>query len=142
MTNSNPLARYGARWLARLQAVQGIISMGMLVLTGISTGVMALQQYGHGRYAWPLIGLVTAGSLAFTYAYAEFGVYNQQRRDHADFGQNYADPRMRIDDEMIGAAVFAAVHSREPTDEELETMSRAVDKPFRKYRDGYTLEND
>jgi hypothetical protein len=43
---------------------------------------------------------------------------------------------MRMDDELIGSSVFAAVHRRPPDEEEQEAISEAVDAPWREYRDG------
>ena len=139
MTNTNPILQWFARWMARAQAVKDLVSTAMLVMTGLSTGLITLQQYGHGQYAWPLIAIVMLGVLLFTYAYAEFGIYNQQHRDHADFGKNYADPRMKINDELVGCAVFAALHGRPPSDDEQAIIEEAVDTPWHEYRDGIEL---
>lgn len=139
MTADRWWVRWGARWLARAHAVSPLVRMGMLVMTGLSTGLITLQQYGHGSFAWPLIGLVIGGTIVFTWLYTEGGVYNQQQRDHADFGTNFAGPTMRIDDELIGAAVFAAVHERPPTEEEQQAIAEAVDRPWKQYRNGISL---
>lgn len=114
----------------------------MLVMTGLSTGLITLQQYGHGRFAWPLVVVTLGGTLVFTYLYTEGGVYNQQKRDHADIGTNYAGPTMRIDDELIGAAVFAAIHRRPPDDDEQAAIAEAVDRPWQAYRDGIQIEEN
>lgn len=132
--------RLAARWLARLEAVSPIIRMAMLTMTGLSTALVALSQYGLKQYAAPLIGATALAGVVFTYLYTEGGVWNQKNRDKKDLGDNFASPLMRIDDELIGSAVFAAVHGRPPDEDEQEAIAQAVDKSWRKHRDGVDLE--
>jgi len=44
--------------MARVDGVSNTIRLAMLGLTGLSTATLTLRQYGHGEYAWPLIGVV------------------------------------------------------------------------------------
>ena len=108
----------------------------MLGLTGLSTATLTLRSYGHGEYAWPLIGVVGAGTVVYTYLYTEGGVWNQVSRDRQDLSTNYAGPGNKIDDTIIGAAVFAANEGRPPNEEELEAIHESVDMVWQKYRDG------
>jgi hypothetical protein len=141
VTASGP-ARWAARWLARLQAVSPILRMAMLSVTGLSTALIGLKQYGYGELARPLIAAFCLLVLAGTYLYAERGVYNQQKRDHVDLGTNFSGPTMRIDDELIGNAVFAAIHGRPPDEDEREAISEAVHEPWADYREGVDLSDD
>jgi hypothetical protein len=132
--------RKAARWLARIEAVAPMIRMAMLVMTGLSTALVALSSYGLDRFALPLVGTTLAAALVFTYLYTEGGVYNQQNRDRKDMGNNHATPLMRIDDELIGCAVFAAVHGRPPSEDERESIAEAVDGAWHDHRDGVEVE--
>lgn len=132
--------RKAARWLARVEAVAPMVRVAMLTLTGLSTALVALKSYGLDRFAVPLVGLTLIGGIIGTYLYTEGGVYNQKNRDKKDLGDNFASPLMRIDDELIGSAVFAAVHQRPPDDDEQEAIANAVDKPWRQHRNGVEVD--
>lgn len=142
MTAERWWVRYAARWLARIDGVSGQLRLAMLGLTGISTASLTLKQYGHGQYAWPLIITLSLGMLVYTYLYAEGGVWNQVSRDRADLATNYAGPTMKMDDEIIGAAVFAAMHGRPPEPEEYDAIRQAVDQPWQEYRHGINLDEN
>lgn len=145
MTSSNVAVRkpvrIAARWIARAEAVSPLIRMAMLVLTGMSTGLITLKQYGHGEFAWMLIVTIAVSSVVFTYFYAEEGIYNQQKRDRADLGQNYAGPTNRIDDEMIARGVVAASEGRTLTKEERNAVKEELDDAFYDLRDGIELKD-
>lgn len=128
--------RRAARWLARLEAVAPMIRLGMLTMTGLSTALVALSSYGLSQYALPLVATTAIAGIAFTWLYAEGGVYNQKNRDKKDLGDNFASPLMRIDDELIGSAVFAAIHGRPPDEDEQAAIAEAVERPWREHRDG------
>lgn len=140
MTAQRWWVRLAARWLARVGGVQQHLRLALLALTGISTGVVALRDYGHGEWAWPLIAVVAGGTVVYTYAYTEGGVWNQVSRDRMDMSKNYADPRIAIDDTAIGAAVFVAVNGHAPDEEELAEIQEGVHRAVRANRDGVDLE--
>lgn len=129
-----------ARWLARVDGVSEMIKMSMLGLTGISTGLVTLKQYGHGEYAWHLIGIVIFGTIVFTYFYTEGGIWNQKARDTQDLSSNFAGPSDRINKEMIARSVAVAMKGRELTEEERELISNELDTVFSKYREGIDIE--
>lgn len=133
--------RLAARWLARIDGVSGQIRLAMLIMTGLSTATLTLRQYGYGEYAWPLIGLTAVGMLVFTYLYTEGGVWNQMARDRADLSSNYATPQAKINTEMTGAALFAALEGRPPNDKEREAIEDAVAERFDEHRDGVELDD-
>ena len=141
MTANRWWVRLVARWLARVDGVSGMIRLAMLGLTGISTATLTLRQYGHGEYAWPLIGVVAGGTLAFTYLYTEGGVWNQMARDRQDLSTNFAGPSMRMDNELVARGVLAAQERRPLSDEEREAIKRELDDAFEEYRDGLDLED-
>lgn len=140
MTAQRWWVRLGARWLARVGGVSEHLRLGMLVLTGVSTATLTLQQYGHGRLAWPLIAVLGAGMVIYTYLYTEGGVWNQVARDRQDLSTNYAAPTMLMDDVTIGVAAFVALQGRKPTTEERAMIEAAVREQWEEYRDGIDLE--
>lgn len=139
MTADRWWVRWGARWLARAEAVAPMVRVGMLTMTGLSTALVALKQYGHGRYALPLVIVVALGTLIFTWLYTEGGVFNQKNRDKTDMGTNWAGPNMRMQYEIAAVGFFAAMENRPPTDEEHAVISEAVDETWRDFRDGVDL---
>ncbi|WP_313696234.1 hypothetical protein [Halorarum halobium] len=139
MTANRWWVRLAARWLARVDGVSGMIRLAMLGLTGISTATLTLRQYGHGEYAWPLIGVIGAGTLAFTYLYTEGGVWNQMARDRQDLSTNFAGPSMRMSNELLARGILAAEEGRELSEAERDAIKRELDHAFEEYRDGIEL---
>jgi len=136
MTANRWWVKVAARWLARFDGVSGQVRMFSLAVTAFSTFSIMLQGFGYGHLV-PYIGLVgLACGVVYTYYFTEGGVWNQMARDRVDLSTNYAGPTMRMDDELIGLAVFAAIHQRPPTDEERQAIVEAVDGPWHEYRDG------
>lgn len=136
MTATRWWVRLFARWQARIDSVKGQIQAASLAVTAFSTFSLVLQGFGLGQYVLPL-GIVGAiAAPAYAYLYFEGGVWNQVSRDRADMGTNFAGPSMKMDDICTGAAVFAAVHGRQPTDDELALIEDAVDEPWSEFRNG------
>lgn len=137
---AGPIRGFLGRWVMRFEAAGQILTMTFQGTTAVSalSGVLAytgLQQYV------PLVLVV--GILfvfGFAFVYVEYGVYNRKNREKHDRGSNYAGPTMRIDDEMIGVAVYAAMHGEEPDEDDVETISNAVDTNWSKYRNGVQIE--
>lgn len=142
MTADRWWVRIGARWMARIEAVKGIVDMVMLGMTGVSTALFAMKQYGYGQYALPLVVSVLAGTIVFTYLYTEGGVWNQKQRDSIDMSSNFATPRDKIDDSLIGVAVFSAVHGRPPREDERAVIQQAVHEQWTEFRGGVDLDHD
>jgi hypothetical protein len=134
--------RVAARWLARIDGVSGQLRLAMLVMTGLSTATVALQNAGLQQFALPLIGVTGVGLAAFAYVYTEGGVWNQMARDRADMSSNYATPQARISTEMTAAALLAALEGRPPTDSEREAIEDAARERFDAYRDGVELDRE
>ena len=132
--------RVAARWLARVDGVSGQIRLAMLVMTGLSTATLSLRQYGLGEYAPVFIGVTGVGLAVFAYAYSEGGVWNQMARDRSDMSSNHATPRSKINTELTGVALFAALEGREPDAEERAAIEAAVDEQWRERRDGVELD--
>lgn len=139
MTANRWWVKLAARWLARVDGVSGMIQLAMLGLTGLSTATLTLRQYGHGEYAWPLIGVVAAGTLAFTYLYTEGGVWNQVSRDRQDLSSNFASPSMRMGNELLARGILAAQESRELTEAERRAIKAELDHAFAEYREGIEI---
>ncbi len=140
MTAQRWWVRLAARWLARVDGVSGMIQLAMLGLTGLSTATLTLRQYGHGEYAWPLIAVVSVGTLVFTYLYTEGGVWNQVSRDRQDLSTNFAGPSMRMNNELLARGILAAQEGRELTQGERAAIKGELDDAFEEYRDGIPLE--
>ncbi len=140
MTAERWWVRMAARWLARVDGVSGMVRLAMLGMTGLSTATLTLRQYGHGEYAWPLIGVTLSGTLVFTYLYTEGGVWNQMSRDRQDLSNNFANPSMRMNNELLARAVLAAQEQRELTDAERAAIKAELDDAFEEYRDGLELD--
>lgn len=140
MTAERWWVRHAARWLARVDGVSGMIRLAMLGLTGLSTATITLRQYGHGDLAWPFIGVVSAGTLLFTYLYTEGGVWNQMARDRQDLSSNFAGPNMRMNNELLARGILAAREARALSEEERQAIKTELDTAFNEYRDGIDLE--
>jgi len=134
--------RVAARWLARIDGVSGQLRLAMLVMTGLSTATVALQNAGLQRFALPLIGVTGVGLAAFAYVYTEGGVWNQMARDRADMSSNYATPQAKIAAEMNAVGMFVAVKGRAPSPSEREAIETGVDDVFDEYRDGMELDRE
>lgn len=139
MTANRKWVRIIARWIARIDGVSKHIRLAMLSLTGISTMSIGLRQYGYSNYTVPIIGIIGFLMLIYTYLYTEGGVWNQVGRDRQDLSNNYANPNMKISNEIIGMAVFTAVKGRKPTAKERELITETVDDTWQKYREGIDL---
>lgn len=124
----------------RVEAAGTVLRLVYFAGILITTGVGALASYGYGSYAPHFVATVGIGTLVFSYAYAERGVYNQKNRDKADVGQNFAGPEMLMDNIQIGAAVFAAEHGRPPTPQEREAIEQAVGGTWSGHRDGVDID--
>jgi len=139
MTAQRWWVRAAARWLARVDGVSAQLRLAMLGLTGISTATVALRQYGHGEYAWPLIAVLASGALVYTYLYTEGGVWNQMARDRRDLSTNYSTPVMRIDDELEARAFVAGMQGRPLSPGEREAINEELDAAWTEYRDGFSV---
>lgn len=142
MTANRWWVKLAARWLARIDGVKGQVQMFSLAVTAFSTFSIMLQGFGLGHLV-PFLGIAAALiGIVYVYLYTEGGVWNQVARDRQDLSNNFSGPTMRIDDELIGCAVFAAVHGRAPDDDERGEISEAVDGPWREYRQGMEIDDD
>lgn len=129
-----------ARWIMRLEAAGNILRMAFLGVTAASTLTSALALIGYQQLAPYVLVVGILGTFAFSYVYVEFGVFNRKNRERVDAGNNFARPDMKIDDEIIGAAVFAALHGREPTEDEARAIEQSVGTVWQKHRNGVEVE--
>lgn len=133
---NGPIRGLLGRWLMRLEAAGSILRMSFLGVTAASTLTSALALIGLQSLAPYVLGVGIAGTFVFAFVYVEFGVFNRKNRERVEYGQNFSRPDMAIDDQMTGAAVFAAVHGREPDEQELEAIEDAVWERYMRYRNG------
>jgi hypothetical protein len=132
--------RWFARQLARIDGVAGQLRLAFLMLTGVSTALVALRSYGYGQYAWPMIAGLGIATVVYTYAYTEGGVWNQQRRDKADMATNWAGPNMLIQARMMARALRAA-EKGEPLDEqEVNALTEESERMWQDMRDGVDID--
>lgn len=141
MNTGGPVRGFIARWLMRVQAVQGTLQLLGVGVTAASTLTSALVALGHGAIAPVAIGVGVAGAPIYAYAYTELGILNRQNREAQDRANNFATPRDKIDDVLIGAGVFGAVHGRPPDEEELQNIVESVDRPWQEFRNGVDLQS-
>lgn len=126
--------------MARVKGVAEHIRMVSLGVTAFSTFSLLLEQVGLGRFI-PYIGAAGVGGvLAFAYLYSEAGVWNQVMRDQRDRSTNHCHPGQRINDELIGRGVAAAMRDRPLNETERQAVRDELDAAFREHRDGYNLE--
>ena len=140
MTAQRWWVRWFARQLARVDGVAGQLRLAFLMLTGVSTALVALRSYGYGEYAWPMMVGLAGATLAYTYAYTEGGVWNQQRRDKADMATNWAGPNMLIQARMMARALRAAEKGEPLTDEEIRALQQESEAMWQELRDGVEIE--
>lgn len=130
-----------ARWIARVQAVQGQLNLFFTAMSGTSLASGALKYLGAPTWVIGLfvllLGVLVVG---YTYAYSEGGVWNQQRRDSNDMSANHVAPQVLMDDVLTGISTFAAVHGRMPNEEEREVIESAVADQWGEYRNGINIE--
>jgi hypothetical protein len=128
------------RWLMRIQAIQGIVQMASMAITAASTLTFALQSIGYTHLAPWVLGAGLVGTPVFAYVYVDMGLFNRKNRENVDRGNNFATPRDKIDDTLIGTAVFAAVHGREPDADEQEVIEAAVTEKWSDFRNGVEVD--
>lgn len=140
MTADRWWVRLAARWLARIDGVSNQLRLAMLGLTGLSTATLTLRSYGHGKYAWPLIGVVVLVTIVYTYAYTEGGVWNQKGRDRQDMSANWAGPNSAIQGEITGRSLAAARKGEPLNEAEREAAREERRETFEEYREGINLD--
>lgn len=136
MTAQRWWVRLAARWLARVDGVNGQLRLLFLAMTGYGIVFQTLAQYGFGSYAVEVLAVSALGLVVYTYYYNEGGVRNQVSRDRVDLSTNYAGPTMRMDDEMIARGVLAAQKGEPLTDHERAAVQSELDDAWDEYRDG------
>jgi len=141
MTANRWWVRIGARWLARIDGVSGQLRLAMLGMTGVSTATVALQSYGLGEFALPLVGVTGVAGLAFAWLYTEGGVWNQMARDRRDMSSNFAAPQGRINAEMTACAIVAGIQGEPLDDAQREAIGEESEAIFAEYRDGVDIDD-
>jgi len=131
-----PIRGWLGRWVMRFQASGEILQLAFSGTTAVSalSGVLA-----YTGFQWAVPYVLAAGAvaiIAFAFGYVEFGIYNRKNREVQDRGNDFAKPQNRIDDEMIGRAVGAAVLGRPLDDEEVAAIHEEMDSAYRKFRNG------
>lgn len=127
-------------WLMRLEAAGGILRMVFLGVTAASTFTSALALIGLQQYAPYVLAAGCLGVFAFAYVYVELGFFNRKNREKVDNGNNFATPRDKIDNTTNAAGIFAALHGRPPSSEELAAIEEAIDRPWGEMRDGVEVD--
>lgn len=136
MTAQRWWVRLAARWLARVDGVNGQLRLLFLAMTGYGIVLQTLSQYGFGDYALEFLAVSGVGLVVYTYYYNEGGVRNQVSRDRQDLSTNYSGPTMLMDDVCIGIGQFVAENGRKPRDEERQMIQEAVKEQWDEYRNG------
>jgi len=118
VATNGPIRGFLGRWLMRLEAAGNILRMAFLGVTAASTLTSALALIGLQQFAPYVLVCGTILTFLFAFAYVEYGIFNRKNRERVDRGNNFSRPDMRIDAEIIAAGVFAALHGREPDEDE------------------------
>jgi hypothetical protein len=140
MTAQRWWVRAAARWIARINGVQGQVQMFSLAVTAFSTFSIMLQGFGLG-WAIPYLGVGAAVlGIVYTYLYTEGGVWNQVARDRQDMSNNFAAPTSYIRSEMLARALLAGEKGEALSEEEREAMQDELGVTFRDLRDGIEIE--
>lgn len=135
-----PIRGLLGRWLMRFEAASQILSIGFQGTTAVSALSGVLTYSGFRGIVPIVLAIGIPGVFIFAFTYTELGLWNRKNREKADVGNNFARPDMRIDDEVIGNAVFAAVHGRPPDRGEREAIAEATDTTWRDLRSGVDVE--
>lgn len=135
-----PIRGMIGRWLMRFEAASQILSIGFQGTTAVSALSGVLTYSGFQSVVPVVLAVGVPGVFIFAFAYTELGLWNRKNREKADFGNNFARPDMRIDDEIIGAAVFAAMHGEPPDEDERAAIAEATDTTWRDLRSGVDVE--
>jgi hypothetical protein len=136
MTAQRWWVRLAARWLARVDGVNGQLRLLFLAMTGYGIVLQTLSQYGMGDWAIEVIVVSAVGLTVYTFYYNEGGVRNQVSRDRVDLSTNYAGPTMRMDDEFIARGIRAAEKGDSLSDKERQAVQSELDDAWAEYRDG------
>lgn len=129
-----------ARWLARVDGVNGQLRLLFLAMTGYGIVLQTLAQYGLGGWALEVLAVSAVVLVVYTFYYNEGGVRNQVSRDRVDLSTNYAGPTMRIDDECIARGIRAGQKGDELSEREREAIQGELDDAWQQYRDGLPQE--
>lgn len=140
VSTEGPIRGLLGRWVMRFEAAGQILSMTFQGTTAVSALSGVLAYGGFGDAVPYVLAVGVPGVFLFAYTYVEWGVYNRKNRERNDRGSNFARPQMRIDDELIAAGVFAAMHGRPPEGEETEAIEQALDQSYSKHRNGIEIE--
>jgi len=132
-----------ARWVARVQAVQGQLNLFFTALSGTSLASGALKYFGAPTW---LIGVFLAGLaallVAYVYLYSEGGVWNQLARDRQDMSNNFAGPNSKIQTEMMARALRAGEKGEPLSESERNAVKSELDGAFAELRDGIELDEN
>jgi len=131
-----PIRGWLGRWVMRFQASGEILQLAFSGTTAVSALSGVLAYTGSGWAVPFVLAIGFVGIVGFTYGYVEWGIYNRKNREKQDRGNNFAKPQNRIDDEMIGRAVGAAVLGRPLDDDEVAAIHEEMDSAYRKFRNG------
>lgn len=137
---NGPIRGFIGRWIMRFEAAGSILRIAFLGVTAASTFTSALALIGAQKYAPIVLVFGIAVTVTFSYMYVELGIFNRKNRERVENGNNFARPDMRIDDTIIGAAVFAAREGRPPDPDEYEAIDEAVERVYQDYRNGVDIE--
>lgn len=145
MTAQRWWVRVYARWIARVQAVQGQLNLFFTALSGTSLASGALKYFGAPSWLIAAFLVALAGLIvAYVYLYSEGGVWNQKERDQKDLSTNYIGPGKAMDMLLQGRqrAVLAQAIDEEWGDGRIrQEMDRETLALLRDYRDGIDVDD-
>lgn len=136
--------RLGARWVARINSVQGQLQLGFQAMTGVSLASGALKYFGFEAFVPHFIVATAVGTVGYAYLFAEGGVWNQTSRDKTDMSDNYSGPTMLMDGriEATQLAYLGYVLQAEDDlgfDELRQRLHEITDEEWAAMRDGVDI---
>lgn len=140
MTANRWWVKMGARWIARVDSVKAHLNLFFTAMTGVSVASGALAYLGAERFVPYFVAATAIGVLAYSYAYAEGGVWNQVQRDRRDLSTNWAGPTARINAELTSRTWTAAQQGEALSEAQRAAAKAEADAAFEEFRDGFELE--
>lgn len=135
-----PRRGFIARWLMRIQAVQGTLSLLGIAVTAASTLTSALVAIGRPELAPYMIALGLLLTPVYAYVYVEWGILARKNREGADRGTNWVGPTQIIG-QVTQAAIMGAAIRAMHEDEDPETAAmEAARRQLHELRDGVDID--
>lgn len=131
-----------ARWIAKIQSVQGQLNLFFTALSGVSLASGALKYFGLStELIIMFLVILTIVLVLYTHLYSIGGVWNQVQRDKRDLSNNFAGPNGYIVSRIKAKAFVAGMQGEPLTDEQEQAIEEVAREEFEQLRDGVQLDD-